>query len=253
VWAARELLWFLVWRDLKVRYKQTVLGALWAVIQPLATMGVFSLFFGRLAGVPSDGVPYPVFSFAALVPWTYFATALSNSAASLVGSQNLISKVYFPRLVVPLAAVATPLVDAAISGAMLGVLLVVFRVAPGPGVVWLPAFVALAVVTAGGAGLWLSALMVKYRDVRYVVPFAVQLWLFVTPVAYPTSLVPAAWRGVYALNPMATVVDGVRWALVQTPPPDAGMVTASLVTAAAGLASGWWYFRRTERVFADVL
>jgi lipopolysaccharide transport system permease protein len=253
LWEFRELLYFLVWRDLRVRYRQTVLGAAWAVIQPFATMVVFSLFFGRLAGVPSDGVPYPVFSYAALVPWTYFAGATTQAAGSLVGSRPLLSKVYFPRLVVPIASIVTPLVDAVIALAMLSVVMAWFGVVPSPQVLWLPGFVLMAVASSAAAGIWLAALNVKYRDVRFVVPFLVQFGLFVTPVAYPASLVPEPWRWLYALNPMATVVEGCRWSLVGTPPPSPAMILASALAVAAGL---WWgvaYFRRAERVFADVL
>ncbi|MGE0041804.1 MAG: ABC transporter permease [Vicinamibacterales bacterium] len=253
LWEHRELLYFMVWRDLKVRYKQTALGAAWALIQPFATMVVFSLFFGRLAGIPSDGVPYPVFSYAALVPWTYFATALAGGAQSLVGSQHLISKVYFPRLLVPLAAVITPLVDAAIALVLLAALMAWFGVAPTGGLVWLPAFALLAVAAAAAGGVWLAALNVKYRDVRYVMPFLVQVWLFVTPVAYPTSLVPERWRAVYSLNPMATVVDGFRWGLVGGPAPSAGMIAASAAAVAVALAAAFMYFRATEESFADVI
>lgn len=253
VWAFRELLYFLVWRDLKVRYKQTALGAAWALIQPFATMVVFSLFFGRLAGVPSDGVPYPVFSYAALVPWTYFATALAGGANALVGSQHLISKVYFPRLIVPLAAVVTPVVDAAIALALLAVLMAWFGVAPAWPLVWLPAFAVLAVLAATAASLWLAALNVKYRDVRYVMPFLLQFWMFVTPVAYPTSLVPEAWRGLYGLNPMVTVIEGFRWSLLGTPAPSWEMALASTVSVLVALWGGARYFRRMESGFADVI
>ncbi|MEW6320185.1 MAG: ABC transporter permease [Acidobacteriota bacterium] len=253
VWAFRELLYFLVWRDLKVRYKQTVLGAAWAVIQPLATMVIFSLFFGRLAGMPSDGIPYPIFSYAGLVPWTYFATGIAGGAASLVGSQSLISKVYFPRLLVPLASVVTPIVDAGIALAVLLALMAWYGVVPGPALVLLPGFALLGLVAAAAVSLWLAALNVEYRDVRYVMPFLVQVWLFLTPVAYPTSLVPAAWRWVYGLNPMVTVVEGFRWTLVGTPAPAPAMVAASLVMVAALFWTGLGHFRRTERVFADVI
>jgi lipopolysaccharide transport system permease protein len=253
VWAYRELLYFLVWRDLKVRYKQTALGAAWALIQPFATMVVFSLFFGRLAGVPSDGVPYPVFSYAALVPWTYFATALAGGANALVGSQHLVSKVYFPRLLVPLSAVVTPVVDAVIALALLVVLMVWYGLAPAMSLLWLPAFALLALVAATAASLWLAALNVKYRDVRYVMPFLLQFWMFITPVAYPTSLVPEAWRGVYGLNPMVTVIEGFRWALVGTPAPSPAMGLASTASVLVLLWGGVRYFRRMESGFADVI
>lgn len=253
VWAFRELLVFVVWRDLRVRYRQTVLGAAWAVIQPFTTMVVFSLVFGRLAGMPSDGVPYPVFAYAGLVPWTYFAAGVSQGAGSLVGSQSLLTKVYFPRLIVPLGAVVVPLVDAAVALAMLAVVMAWYGVAPGLAVLWLPAFTVLAIAAAAAAAVGLAALNVKYRDVRFVVPFLVQFWLFVTPVAYPTSLVPEQWRWLYALNPMATVVEGYRWALTGTPAPTPGMLGASTVAVAIAAWAGLRYFRRTEHVFADVL
>ena len=252
-WSARELMYFLVWRDLKVRYKQTALGALWALIQPFATMVVFSVFFGRLAGVPSDGVPYPVFAFAALVPWTYFSAAIGGGAQSLIGSQGLISKVYFPRLVIPAAAVVTPLVDAAIALALLLVLMAWFGIAPPPAVVLLPLFAGLAVAAAAAAAVWLAALGAKYRDVRYVVPFLVQFWLYISPVAYPTTLVPERWRPLYGLNPMATVVDGFRWTLLGTPPPAPAMAVISTAAVALALWAGLQYFRRSEAALADVL
>ena len=253
LWSYRELLYFLVWRDLKVRYKQTALGAAWAVIQPLATMLVFSLFFGRLAKMPSDGVPYPVFAYAALVPWTYFAGAVTAAAASLVGSQNLISKVYFPRVIVPMAAVITPLVDASIALAMIALILAWYGIVPTVAIVTLPVFALLAVIAAAGLGLGLAALNVEYRDVRYVLPFLVQFGLFVTPVAYPSSLLPAEWRLVYALNPMASVVDGFRWALAGTPAPSLAMLLVSTAAAGLLLAIGLWHFTHTERSFADVI
>jgi lipopolysaccharide transport system permease protein len=253
LWEYRELLWFLVWRDVKVRYKQTALGASWAILQPVATMVVFSLFFGRLAGMPSDGVPYPLFSFAALVPWTFFSQGLSQSANSLVGSQNLITKVYFPRLAIPIATVLAGLVDFALAFLVLLGMMPFYRVAPGPAVSVLPGLLLLALVTALGAGLWLSALNVQYRDVRYAVPFLTQLWLFVTPIAYPSSLLGEPWRTVYGLNPMAGVVEGFRWALLGTAAPPASLLAASTVAALALLASGAFYFRRMERTFADIV
>jgi len=252
VWRYRELLYFLAWRDIKVRYKQTVLGAAWAVLQPLLTMAVFAIFLGRLAHVPSDGLPYPLFSFAGLVPWTYFATAVSTGAASVVGSQHLISKVYFPRLLVPLAAAATPLVDFAISLATLTAMLAWYHVTPTAAVVWLPLFTLLALATAFAVSLWLSALMVAYRDVRYLVPFFMQFWMFATPVAYPASLVPAKWRVLYGLNPMTGVVEGFRWALAGGPAPGP-IVIASALAVAVLLVSGLYFFRRLEGTFADVI
>ena len=252
IWVYRELLYFFIWRDIKVRYKQTLLGAGWAIIQPLMTMVVFTIFFGHLAKVPSDGLPYPVFSLMALVPWTYFASALAGCSTSLSGYQHIISKVYFPRLIIPIGAVVAPLVDFAIGFAILIGFMAWYRIVPGPSIVWLPALMLLALATAAGVGVWLAALNVRYRDVRYVVPFVVQLWMFATPVAYPASLVPARWRGVYGLNPMAGVIEGFRWALAGGPAP--GVIT--LVSAAVVvvlIAGGAIYFRRLEGTFADVI
>jgi len=253
LWAYRELLYFLIWRDIKVRYKQTALGAAWAVIQPLFTMIVFSVFFGRLAKVPSDGVPYPVFSFAALVPWTFFANGLSQSANSLVSSQNLIKKVYFPRLTIPIASVLSGLVDFALAFAMLLVLMLYYGIVPTLAVVWLPAFLLLALVTSLGVSLWLAALNVEFRDVRHIVPFIVQFWLFATPIAYPSSLLDEPWRTVYGINPMVGVVEGFRWALLGTGAAPGLLVGVSSVVAVAGLVSGAFYFRRLERTFADLV
>lgn len=252
LWRFRELLLFFVWRDIKVRYKQTVLGAAWAIIQPVTTMIVFTVFFGRLAHVPSDGLPYPVFSLLGLVPWTYFAAALSASSTSLGGYQHIISKVYFPRLIVPLAAVLAPLVDFAIAFAVLVALMAWYHVVPSANIVWLPALIVLAAATAGSIGIWLSALSVRYRDVRFVVPFAVQLWLFATPVAYPASLVPERWRMVYAINPMVGVIEGVRWVLADGHPPGA-LTFVSATVVAVTFVSGVIYFRSVEGTFADVI
>ena len=251
VWAYRELVMFLAWRDIKVRYKQTALGAAWAVIQPFFTMLVFSLFFGRLAGIPSDGVPYPVFSYAALVPWTFFANGLSQSADSLVGSANLLRKVYFPRLAIPIGTVLAGIVDFVIAFAVLLAMMVAYDVTPTLRVLWLPALLALALVTALGAGLWLSALNVEFRDVRYVVPFIVQFWMFATPIAYPSSLLSDPWRTVYGLNPMAGVVEGFRWALIGSSTAPGPMLGVSAVVAASMLIGGAYYFRRMESTFAD--
>ena len=251
VWQARELLYFLVWRDVKVRYKQTVLGIGWSVLQPFLTMVVFTIFFGRLAKVPSDGVPYPLFSLAALVPWTYFATAASNGAASLVGSQHLVAKVYFPRVLVPLAAVLMPLVDLAVSFGMLIVLLAWYHVVPTLAIVALPLYALLGVLTAFAVTLWTSALTVRYRDARYILPFVIQIWLFVSPVAYPASMVPERWRLVYALNPMATVVEGFRSSLLGTPPPGA-MAGIALAAVAVALTAGIAYFRSVEGSIVDL-
>jgi lipopolysaccharide transport system permease protein len=251
VWAYRELLYFLVWRDIKVRYKQTALGAAWAIIQPFFTMIVFSIFFGNLAKVPSDGIPYPIFSYAALVPWTFFANALAQSSNSLVGSQNLITKIYFPRLVIPIASVLSGLLDFALAFALLIGMGIYFGVLPTLNVIWLPLFLLLGLATALGTGLWLSALNVEFRDVRYVVPFLVQVWLFATPVAYPSSLVPEPWHTIYGLNPMAGVVEGFRWALLGTPTPPGLLLGVSAAAAMALLISGAFYFRRMEKTFAD--
>jgi len=251
--AYRELLYFLVWRDVKVRYKQTVLGAAWAIIQPFFTMVVFSLFFGRLAHIPSEGVPYPIFSYAALVPWTFFANGLSQSASSLVGSANLLTKVYFPRLTIPIATVLSGAVDFVLAFAVLLGMMIFYRVSPTWNTLWLPLFLLLAFVTALGVGLWLSALNVEYRDVRYVVPFLVQFWLFATPIAYPSSLVPETWRVLYALNPMVGVVEGFRWALLDTETAPVPMVLVSAIVALAIFVGGIVYFRRMEATFADVV
>jgi len=253
IWQYRELLYFLVWRDVKVRYKQTALGVAWAVIQPLLTMLVFSLFFGRLAKVPSDGIPYPIFAFTALVPWTFFATGLTLSSNSLVGSANLVQKVYFPRLIIPVATVLSALVDFAIAMLVLLALMAFYRIAPSWHAVWLPAFVLLALATSLGVGLWLSALNVEYRDVRYVVPFLTQFWMYATPVAYPSSLLHQPWRTIFGLNPMAGVVEGFRWALLGVATPPGAMVLASSTAALLLLVSGALYFRRMERTFADVV
>jgi lipopolysaccharide transport system permease protein len=253
LWQYRELLYFLVWRDIKVRYKQTALGASWAIIQPFFTMVVFSLFFGRLAGVPSDGIPYPIFSFAALVPWTFFANGLTHSANSLVGSQNLIKKVYFPRLAIPTATVLAGAVDFALAFVVLMGMMLFYGMMPTANVVWLVPLLGLALVTSLGVGLWFSALNVQYRDVRYVVPFVVQVWLFATPIAYPSSLLDAPWRTLYALNPMVGVVEGFRWALLGTETAPGPMVAVSAVASLMILAGGAFYFRRLEREFADVV
>ena len=250
----RDLVFFLAWRDVKVRYKQTALGAAWAVLQPLMTMVVFSIFFGRLAKVGSDGMPYPVFSLCALVPWTLFAHALNESANSLVASSNLLKKVYFPRLIIPLSTVLSGLVDFGIAFAMLVGLMAWYGIVPGLAVLWLPAFVLLAIVTAIGTGLWLSALNVRYRDVRYTMGFLVQFWLFCTPIAYPSSLVPAGWkRTLYGLNPMTGVVEGFRWALLGTGSGPNATLAVSTAVAFVILLTGALYFRRMERTFADVV
>ncbi len=253
LWEYRELMYFLTWRDIKVRYKQTALGAAWAIIQPFFTMLVFSLFFGRLAKMPSDGIPYPVFSYAALVPWTFFAGGLAQSANSLVGSANLIKKVYFPRLTIPIATVLSEGVDFLLAFAVLIVMMFYYDIVPTVKALWLPLFVLLAVTTSLGVGLWLSALNVQFRDVRYVVPFITQFWLFATPIAYPSSLLSEPWRTWYALNPMVGVVEGFRWALLGTGTAPGPIIAVSSLAAIALLLSGAFYFRRMEKSFADVV
>lgn len=252
LWEYRDLLLLLTWRSISVRYKQTILGAAWAIIQPLFTMVIFSIFFGGLAQIPSDGVPYAVFSYVGLLPWTYFANALTTSADSLVGNANLISKVYFPRLIIPISSVLSGLVDFALAFVILIFLMIGFGIVPTIAVVMLPFLLLLALITALGAGLWLSALNVQYRDVRYIVSFLVQALLFITPVVYPSTLLEEPWRTLYGINPMAGVVEGFRWALLGTNPPGA-MLVVSTVTACVLLVSGLMYFRRMEKNFADVV
>jgi lipopolysaccharide transport system permease protein len=253
LWEYRELLYFLIWRDIKVRYKQTALGAAWAIIQPFFTMVVFSLFFGRLAKVPSDGIPYPVFSYAALVPWTFFAHGLAQSSDSLVGSANLIRKVYFPRLVIPIGTVCAGVVDFSLAFVMLLMMMGYFHIVPTANVIWLPLLLLLALSAALGVGLWLSALNVKYRDVRYVVPFITQFWMFATPIAYPSSLLEEPWRTIYGLNPMVGVVEGFRWALLGTTTAPGPIVLVSALASAGILIGGAFYFRRMEKTFADTV
>jgi len=253
LWDYRELLYFLIWRDVKVRYKQTALGAAWAVIQPVFMMLVFSLFFGRLGKIPSDGIPYPVFTFCALLPWQLFAHAVGESSNSLVGNQNLITKVYFPRLVVPISAVLGGVVDFAIAFVLLMVMMGYYGIVPSLAIVTLPAFLLLAIMTALGVGLWLSALNVQYRDVRYTINFLIQFWLFATPVAYPSSLVPERWRALYGLNPMAGVVEGFRWALLGKTDPPGALLWVSIAVVSLLLVGGLYYCRRMEQQFADVV
>ncbi|HZR33556.1 MAG TPA: ABC transporter permease [Terriglobales bacterium] len=253
LWDYRELLFFLTWRDIKVRYKQTVLGVAWAIIQPFFGMVVFTIFFGRLAKVPSDGIPYPLFCYAALLPWQLFAYALTESSNSVVTNERLITKVYFPRLVIPISAVLAGLVDFVIAFGVLLVMMAYYGVRPGWAVLTLPLFVLFAVATALGVGLWLSALNVRYRDVRYTLPFITQLWLFASPVAYSSSLVPERWRPLYGLNPMTGVVEGFRWALLGRTTPPGMMVLVSGVVVVVVLLSGLFYFRRVERSFADLV
>jgi len=251
VWAYRELLYFFVWRDIKVRYKQTVIGVAWVVLQPLLTMGVFTLFFGRLAKLPSDGLAYPVFYFTALVPWNYFSTALQSCTAVVVDNQRVITKVFFPRLVLPLSAVVSGLVDFAIGFVVLGIVLAIYGIRPGLAALWLPVLLLLAVLTALGVGLWMSALNALYRDIKYVVPFLIQFWMFASPVAYPSSLVPQRWRWLYGLNPMAGVIDGFRWALTGHGQPPGALLLASSGMVVAVVLGGLFFFQRMEGAIAD--
>ena len=253
LWEQRELIYFLAWRDIKVRYKQTALGASWAILQPVFAMVVFSIFFGRLGRIPSDGLPYPLWSFAGLVPWTFFAQGLTQAANSLVISQNLLRKVYFPRLAIPIATVLSAALDFAIAFVVLVGMMLFYGVEPTTRVIWVLPLALLAFVTSLGAGIWFAALSVRYRDVRYVVPFLVQFWLFATPIAYPSSLLPAQWRVLYAINPMTGVVEGFRWALLGTSTAPGLMVAVSAMTAMLVLVGGAFYFRRVERTFADLV
>jgi len=253
LWLYRELLYFFIWRDIKVRYKQTALGAAWAVIQPLFTMLVFSLFFGRLAKIPSDGIPYPLFVYCALVPWTFFAQGLAQSADSLVGQGNLIRKVYFPRLAIPLSSVSAGFVDFSISFTVLLGLMARYAVRPTSHLIWLPCLLLLAFVTSLGVGLWLSALNVRFRDVKYALPFIIQFWMFATPIAYPSSLLGKTGRLVLALNPMVGVVEGFRWALLGAKTAPGPMMVVSGLAAVTVLTGGAFYFRRMEKSFADVV
>ena len=253
LWVYRELIYFLTWRDIKVHYKQTAIGVAWAVLQPLAMMVVFTLFFGRMAGMPSEGVPYPVFVLAGLVPWQLFSRALSESSGSLVTDQRLITRVYFPRLIVPLSTVLAAIVDLFVALGLLLILMPIFGVWPDARIALLPAFVLLLLVTALGAGFWLSALNVEYRDVRYAVPFLTQFWLFVTPVIYPTSQVPEGWRFLYALNPMVAAVEGFRWSLLGVGQGPSAVMAVSSAVALLLFLTGIVWFRRLERTFVDTM
>ena len=253
LWNHRELVYFLTWREIKVRYKQTALGVAWAVVQPLFAMLVFSVFFGRLGKLPSDGIPYPLFVFAGLVPWNFFSNALSSSSNSLVNSAHLISKIYFPRLALPLSSIVSGLVDFAIAFGLLIVIMAYYRVAPTANILWLPPLVLLAAVTALGVGLWLSALNVEFRDIKHTLPFLMQMWMFATPIAYPSSMLPAKWRTLYAFNPMVGVIEGFRWALIGSGMRPGRIVLASAFAAVCLLVSGAFYFRKSERTFADVV
>lgn len=254
VWEYRELMFFFVWRDIKVRYKQTAIGAAWAVLQPLATMAVFSLFFGRLAKIPSDGLPYPIFYFSALIPWMYFSNALSSASGVVVEHQRMITKVYFPRVILPMSSVLGGLVDLGISFVVLLVMMVWYGLPIGLNLLYIPLFVALAMLTALAAGLWLSALNAVYRDVRYALPFLMQFWMLASPVAYPTSLVPERWRFLYGLNPMAGVIEGFRWAVTgKGELTNLVLLSASVVAVGIVFAGGVIYFRHAEDTIADVV
>ena len=253
LWEYRELLYFLVWRDIKVRYKQTVLGAAWAIIQPFFTMVVFSLFFGRLAKVPSDGIPYPLFSFAALVPWAFFANGLNNASNSLVSGSNLLKKIYFPRAAMPIATVLSGVVDFLLAFVVLMGMMLYYGYVPTMNVLWLPFFLLLALTTSLGVSLWLSATNVLFRDVGYLIPFLAQLWLFATPIAYPSSLLPEPWRTLYGINPMVGVVEGFRWALLGVNTAPGPIIIVSSLTSFLLMVTGAFYFRRMERTFADVV
>ena len=252
IWKFRELLYFLTWRDIKVRYKQTALGAAWAIIQPFMTMVVFSLFFGKLAKMDSQGIPYPIFNYTALLPWMYFSQSLASASNSLVGSSHLITKVYFPRLIIPISSVLSGLVDFIIAFFVLLGMMLFYNIKPGWAALMLPFFLIVALITALGVGLWLSALNVQYRDVRYIIPFLTQFWLFATPVVYPSTLLHEPWLTLYGLNPMVGVVEGFRWSLLGTDPPK-GMIIISIAVSLALLFSGAYYFRRIEKGFADVI
>ena len=253
LWGYRELMYFLVWRDIKVRYKQSVLGAGWALIQPLFTMLLFGLFFGRLAKVPSDGIPYPLFALCALVPWTYFSSGLTQASNSLVSNSSLIKKVYFPRLAIPIAKVFSALVDFGVAFVMLLGMTFYYRIHPSLRMLWVPLFLFLAMATALGAALWLSSLNVRIRDVEQALPFLTQVWLFASPVAYPSSLLRQPWRTVYGINPMVGVVEGFRWALLGAKTAPGPMIVVSSLMAAVMLVVGAFWFRRMEKTFADVL
>jgi len=253
LWQYRELMYFLSWRDIKVRYKQTVLGAAWAVIQPFMTMVVFSIFFGKLAKIPSDGIPYPLFAYAALVPWAFFSNSLAQASNSLLQNANMLKKVYFPRLIMPISSVLSSTVDFVFAFSMLIGMMFFYGISPTVNIIWLPFLLLLALVTALGVGLWLSAINVQYRDVRYVIPFLLQVWLFATPIAYPSSLLTEPWRTLYGLNPMVGVVEGFRWALLGTETAPGTAVIVSSFMAGIVLVSGAFYFRRMERTFADIV
>jgi homopolymeric O-antigen transport system permease protein len=253
LWTYRELLYFLAWRDIKVRYKQTVIGALWAILQPVLTMIVFSLIFGRAAGLSSDGYPYPIFVFTALLPWQLFSTAATQSSASIVTNQQLVTKVYFPRLIIPVASTLAPIVDFFMSFVVLIALMAYYHIVPTIWVITLPLFLGLALATALGTGLWLTALNARYRDVQYTIPLLMQLWFFLTPVVYSTTILPGRFEFLYGLNPMVGVVQGFRWALLGSAPHVGALTILGFAMTLVLLVTGAAYFRRTERVFADLV
>jgi lipopolysaccharide transport system permease protein len=253
VWQYRELLYFLVWREVKVRYKQTAIGAAWAIIQPLLTMLIFTIVFSRFARIPSDGIPYPIFAYTALLPWTYFSQAISRSGSSLVGDSNLIKKVYFPRLIIPLSAVTVPLVDFMLSLLVLLGMLIWYGITPSLKLLALPLFLLLALVTALGTGFFLSTLNVRYRDVGHTIPFLVQIWMYLSPIAYPLSLVPQKWRFIYSLNPIVGVVEGFRWAIIGHKSPDSLAIVISIIVVIVILFGGLVFFKKMENTFADIV
>jgi lipopolysaccharide transport system permease protein len=253
LWGYRELIYFFTWRDIKVRYKQTVLGAVWAIIQPLFTMLVFALFFGHLAKVPSDGIPYPLFSYTALVPWTFFSTGLTQASNALVQNSNMLKKIYFPRMAMPMGAVLAGCVDFCLAFVVLLGMMVFYRIVPTWKVIWLPLFLLLALVTCLGTSLWLSTMNVRFRDIRHTLPFITQFWMYATPIAYPSSLLPQPWRTLYGINPMVGVVEGFRWALLGERTAPGPMIVVSSIVALALLFGGAFYFRHQEKTFADVI
>jgi len=253
LWDYRELLYFLIWRDVRVKYKQTIIGAGWAILQPLLTMIIFTLVFKKIAGVPSDNIPYPIFAYTALLPWNLFSGGLNRATVSLVAQSNLISKVYFPRMIVPISATLSGIVDFAIAFIILVGMMFWYGIVPTAAILSLPLFITIALVSALSVGLWLSALNVRYHDVGHAIPFLVQIWMFASPVAYPVSALPERWRLVYSLNPLAGVIEGFRWAMLGKESPDFVVIAVSAVAMIALLFSGIAYFKRTERTFADLI
>jgi len=253
VWEYRELLGILAWRDITVRYKQSIVGIGWAIIQPLMTMIIFTIIFGKFAKLPSDGLPYPIFAYCALLPWTYFARSLGDSSDSLVGSSHLITKVYFPRLILPISKVFSGLIDFAIAFAILVGMMAWYRIAPTKGVLALPLFIGIAMLAALGVGTWFTALNVRYRDVKFVIPFLVQIWMYASPVAYSTSLIPEKWQWIYGLNPMVGVIEGFRWAMLGKAAPSITLLLIPSLIIFAILISGLYYFKKMEKTFADII